>query len=258
MGAEGGKKRVEEGAVWACGRVGGGAEEGRMFKVSNDPAFAAKFWDVIGLYLDPPEKAVVFCCDEKTQCQALERTQPCLPLGIGHVKTKSHDYIRHGTTSLFAALDYATGQVLHRHHWRHTHREWIAFMKQIDQATPGDLDIHVIADNYATHKHATVKEWLGKHKRIHMHYTPTSSSRMNLVERFFGEITRDCIREGSFGSVAELERANDAYIARHNEAPKRLVWHAEGADILRKVNAARQTLGLAPYSLDKPEEKSLD
>ena len=224
----------------------------RTFKVSTDPDFAAKFWDVIGLYLNPPEKAVVFCCDEKTQCQALERTQPCLPLGIGHIRTKSHDYIRHGTTSLFAALDYATGKVVHRHHRVHAHKEWLSFLKALDRSVPKGLSVEIIADNYATHKHATVREWLARHERFHMHFTPTSSSWMNLVERFFGEITRECIREGSFSSVEELEKANDRYIAQRNEAPKRFVWHAEGEAVLRKINAARRALGLPSHESGPP------
>ena len=179
----------------------------RTFKVSDDPDFLPKFWDIIGLYLSPPEGAVVFCCDEKTQCQALERSQPGLPLGIGHIRTATHDYTRHGTTTLFAALDYASGKVLQRCSQTHTHVEWLAFLKQIEKDTPDGLDIHIVADNYATHKHPNVKKWLSRHKRMKMHYTPTSSSWLNLVERFFGEITRDCIRDGSFSSVRELEEA---------------------------------------------------
>lgn len=224
----------------------------RTFKVSTDPHYPAKFWDITGLYLNPPENAVVFCCDEKTQCQALERTQPCLPLGIGHVRTKTHDYFRHGTTTLFAALDYATGKVVHDCRARHTHREWLAFLKLIDRSTPAGLEIHVVADNYATHKHAAVRKWLARHSRFHMHFTPTSSSWMNLVERFFLEITRDCIRDGSFGSTKELEAKIAEYIAAHNEAPKRFSWHAEGLDILRKINPARRALGLPPHPLVPP------
>ena len=216
----------------------------RTFKISKDPEFVAKFWDVIGLYLNPPEKAVVFCCDEKTQCQALERTQPGLPLGIGHIRTKSHDYIRHGTTTLFAALEYATGKVVHAHHQAHTHKEWLSFLKQIWRIAPKDVSIEIVADNYATHKHAEVTEWLAKHPRIHIHYTPTSSSWLNLVERFFGEITRDCIRDGSFTSVAQLEKSISDYIAKQNEKPKRFVWKADGAKILEKINRARSTLGM--------------
>ena len=224
----------------------------RTFKISRDPDFAAKFWDVIGLYLNPPEKAVIFCCDEKTQCQALERTQPCLPLGIGHVKTKTHDYIRHGTTTLFAALDYLTGRVVHDHHQTHTHQEWLSFLKKIWRSAPKDVSIEVVADNYATHKHEAVRKWLEKHPRIHMHYTPTSSSWLNLVERFFGEITRDCIRDGSFSSVADLEKANDLYIRQRNENPTRFVWKAEGMEILRKINRARACVGMPQIPTDRP------
>lgn len=215
----------------------------RIFKISNDPNFLTKFWDVIGLYLTPPEKAVVFCCDEKTQCQALERTQPGLPLGIGHIKTATHDYTRHGTTTLFAALDYASGTVLQRYAQAHTNIEWLDFLKQINKATPAGLDIHIIADNYSTHKHPNVKQWLDKHKRIVIHYTPTSSSWLNLVERFFAEITRDCVREGSFTSVRELEKAMREYVDVRNIDPKPFKWHASGMEILRKINSARAAIG---------------
>jgi transposase len=156
----------------------------RTFKLSNDKRFEEKFWDVIGLYLDPPDKALVLCCDEKSQCQALERTQPGLPLGIGHIRTKTHDYVRHGTLTLFAALNYLEGKLITRLAARHRHQEWLAFLKTIDGETPADRDIHIIADNYATHKHPQVTKWLERHSRFHMHYTPTSSSWMNLLERF--------------------------------------------------------------------------
>lgn len=215
----------------------------KTFKVSNDPDFVAKFWDVVGLYLSPPEKAVVFCCDEKTQCQALERTQPGLPLGIGHIRTATHDYTRHGTTTLFAALDYATGKVTDLYASAHTNSEWLVFLKRINKTTPAGLDIHIIADNYATHKHPNVMKWLKAHKRVKMHFTPTSSSWLNLVERFFADITRDCVRDGSFSSVAELERSMREYIAGHNVNPTPFKWHADGMEILRKVNSARLTLG---------------
>ena len=215
----------------------------RTFKISNDPNFLAKFWDVIGLYLSPPEKAVVFCCDEKTQCQALERTQPGLPLGIGHIKTLTHDYTRHGTTTLFAALDYASGNVLQRYAQTHTNIEWLDFLKQINKETPAGLDIHIIADNYSTHKHPNVTKWLAKHTRIKMHYTPTSSSWLNLVERFFGEITRDCVRDGSFSSVKELEKSMREYVEARNVDPKPFRWHADGEEILRKINSARMIIG---------------
>ncbi len=228
----------------------------RTFKVSRDPDFAAKFWDVVGLYLAPPENAVVFCCDEKTQCQALERTQPGLPLGVGHIRTKSHDYTRHGTTTLFAALDYATGRVVHAHHQTHTHREWLSFLRKIDRSVPWGTGIHIVLDNYCTHRHEAVGKWLEAHPRFRMHYTPTSSSWLNLVERFFGEITRDCIRDGSFTSVAELEKAMASYISAHNERPTRFVWKAKGEEILRNINRAREVLGIPRLPETEPGGKN--
>jgi transposase len=153
----------------------------RTFKLSRDPNFEPKFWDIIGLYLNPPQKALVLCCDEKSQCQALERTQPGLPLGMGHVCTETHDYIRHGTLTLFAALSYLDGKVVSQTAARHTHVEWLKFLKHIDRECPSDVDLHLIVDNYATHKHAEVRAWLAKHPRFHMHFTPTSSSWMNMV-----------------------------------------------------------------------------
>jgi len=219
----------------------------KTFKVSNDPRFEEKFWDVIGLYLDPPEKALVFCCDEKTQCQALERTQPGLPLGIGHIQTKTHDYTRHGTTTLFAALDYVEGTVMERTEQRHTHVEWLRFLKQIEREAPKGMALHLIMDNYATHKHKKVKEWLAKHPRVHIHFTPTSSSWLNLIERFFADITSDCIRDGSFGSVKQLESSIKAYIAERNAAPKPYRWVAEGKSILEKINRARKKLNKPIY-----------
>ena len=213
----------------------------RTFKLSKDKQFETKFWDVIGLYLDPPEKALILCCDEKSQCQALERTQPGLPLGIGHIKTKTHDYIRHGTLTLFAALNYLEGKLITRIAQRHRHQEWLAFLKIIDGQTPPGLDIHLIADNYATHKHAEVKRWLAKHPRFHMHFTPTSSSWLNLVERFFRDLT-DFITEKSFASVGELSDAIIGFLAEHNKTGKRYVWRAKGEDILRKIEAARKAM----------------
>jgi transposase len=214
----------------------------RTFKISNDPKFEEKFWDIIGLYLEPPDKAIVLCCDEKSQCQALERTQPGLPLGIGHIRTKTHDYKRHGTITLFAALNYLEGKLITRTEAKHTHVEWLRFLKQIDRETPKDLRIHVIADNYATHKHAKVKDWLKKHSRFEVHFTPTGSSWMNLIERFFADITNDCIREGSFQSVRELVDAIEEYLAERNENPKRYVWRAKGEDILKKIARAKEIL----------------
>ena len=217
----------------------------RTFKLSNDHWFEQKFWDVIGLYLDPPDKALVLCCDEKSQCQALERTQPGLPLGIGHIRTKTHDYVRHGTLTLFAALNYLEGKLITRLAARHRHQEWLAFLKLIDRQSPLDLDIHIIADNYATHKHPQVNKWLTRHPRFHMHFTPTSSSWMNLVERFFGDLTA-FISEQSFASTRELADAIITFLAARNDNPQRYVWKAKGEDILRKIDAARRALAAAP------------
>ena len=211
----------------------------RTFKLSNDPQFETKFWDVIGLYLNPPDKSLVLCCDEKSQCQALERTQPGLPLGVGHIKTRTHDYIRHGTVTLFAALGYLDGKILSRTAARHTHREWLAFLKLIERETPLGLAIHLIIDNYATHKHPEVRSWLARHPRFHLHFTPTSSSWLNLVERFFRDLTEDVVREGSFGSVPELVGAIEAYLAQRNLAPTRYVWKKKGEEILAKISKAR-------------------
>ena len=227
----------------------------RTFKLSKDAHFEAKFWDVIGLYLNPPDRALVLCCDEKSQCQALERTQRGLPLGIGHIRTKTHDYIRHGTLTLFAALNYLDGKIFRQVAARHTHHEWLKFLKQIDRDAPPDLTLHLIADNYATHKHAEVKNWLAKrnlrHRKVHgnermvMHFTPTSSSWLNLVERFFRDLTEDAIRDGSFTSVKELQQAIEAYLAERDLNPKRYVWKAEGQAILDKIQRARTALALA-------------
>ncbi len=212
-----------------------------VFKLSNDNAFEQKFWDVIGLYLSPPEKALVLCCDEKSQVQALERTQPGLPLGIGHIKTKTHDYYRHGTLTLFAALNYLEGKLITQIAEQHRHQEWLTFLKKIDKEVPKGLDVHLIADNYGTHKHPDVRTWLAKHTRFHMHFTPTSSSWLNLVERFFRDLT-DFLAEGSFSSVKKLTDSIMTYLAERNRNPKRYVWKEKGEDILRKIHAARALL----------------
>jgi hypothetical protein len=225
--------------VWAANDIK--PHLSRTFKLSRDKRFDTKFWDVIGLYLDPPQKALVLCCDEKSQCQALERSQPGLPLGIGHIKTRTHDYIRHGTLTLFAALNYLEGKLITRIAKRHRHQEWLAFLKTINRETPRGLDIHLIADNYATHKHAAVKLWLAKHPRFHMHFIPTSSSWMNMVERFFRDVT-DFITAQSFASLAELSDAIIGFLAERNKNARRYVWRAKGEDILRKINAASQAL----------------
>jgi transposase len=216
----------------------------RTFKLSRDPNFEPKFWDIIGLYLNPPQKALVLCCDEKSQCQALERTQPGLPLGMGHVCTETHDYIRHGTLTLFAALSYLDGKVVSQTAARHTHVEWLKFLKHIDRECPSDVDLHLIVDNYATHKHAEVRAWLAKHPRFHMHFTPTSSSWMNMVERFFRDLTVDVVRHGSFTSVKELGYAITNYLAERNLNPTRYEWRADGAETLAKIMRAREKAGI--------------
>ena len=220
----------------------------RTFKLSNDPRFEARFWDVVGLYLDPPEKSIVLCCDEKTQIQALDRSQPGLPLGAGHIRTETHDYYRHGTITLFAAMNYLDGKLIQRLEARHTHVEWLRFLKQIDRETPDGLTIHVIADNYATHKHEKVRAWLARHPRFEMHFTPTSGSWLNLVERFFADLTA-VIRGGSFASVAELRREIVRHLAAHNENPRPYKWTAKGEDILAKIKRARERL----TAVQKPE-----
>lgn len=217
----------------------------RGFTLSNDPHFEEKFWDVVGLYIEPPTKAIVLCCDEKTQIQALERTQPGLPLGIGHVRTATHDYYRHGTTTLFAALNYLNGKVISRLDAKHSNVEWLKFLRQIDRETPKSMALHLVVDNYATHKHATVKEWLARHPRFHIHFTPTGSSWMNLVERFFRDITVH-LRAESFPSLAALTKSIMDFLAAHNEAPRRYVWHKSGQEILEKIQRARAALNVQP------------
>src|SRR5438309_8469001 len=192
----------------------------RTFKLSKDPEFVEKLRDIVGLYVDPPAHAVVLSVDEKSQIQALDRTQPGLPMKKGKAGTMTHDYKRHGTTTLFAALDVATGKVIGECVKRHRHQEWLKFLRRIDAETPAHLDVHLIADNYATHKHAKVKAWLKRHPRFHMHFTPTSGSWLNQVERFFGRITADRIRRGVFMRVAELETAIQQYLDHHNAAPE--------------------------------------
>jgi transposase len=217
----------------------------KTFKLSTDPKFEEKFWDVIGLYLDPPINALVLCCDEKSQCQALERTQLGLPLAPKRPSTMTHDYTRHGTVTLFAALVALTGQLITRTEACHTHVEWLRFLKQIDRETPKHLDLHLIADNYATHKHPKVKAWLARHPRVTMHFTPTSSSWLNLVERFFADLTGDVIRAGSFASVKALVDDINAYLGERNANPKPYSWTAKGEAILEKIHRARAALAKA-------------
>ena len=214
----------------------------KTFKLSNDKHFVEKVTDIVGLYLDPPDKALVLAVDEKSQIQALDRTQPGLPMKKGRAGTMTHDYKRHGTTTLFAALNVATGEVIGQCMQRHRHQEWLRFLRAIDRAVPKPLDVHLIADNYATHKHPKVKAWLARHPRFHMHFTPTSASWLNQVERFFGLITEERIRRGVFHSVAELEAAIHDYLEHHNADPKPFIWTASALDILQKVARGRQAL----------------
>ena len=214
----------------------------RSFKLSNDPKFAEKVVDVVGLYLNPPDKAVVLCVDEKSQIQALDRTQPGLPIKKGRASTMTHDYKRNGTTTLFAALDVKTGKVIGECLPRHRAKEFLRFLKTIDRAVAKSLDVHAICDNYRTHKTKEVQAWLAKHPRFKLHFIPTSSSWLNLVERLFAEITRQRIRRGVFKSVPDLIAAINAWLAERNTKPKPFKWTAKADTILQKNARARQVL----------------
>jgi transposase len=214
----------------------------KTFKLSNDRLFVEKLEDVVGLYINPPEHAVVLCADEKSQIQALDRTQPGLPIKPGRAGTMTHDYKRYGVTTLFAALNTLDGSVISTCMDRHRHTEWLKFLRLIDESIDEQLDVHLIADNYATHKHAKVQRWLKRHPRFHMHFTPTSSSWLNMVERFFRDITTQAIRWGVFRSVDALIAAIQAYIVEHNREPKPFIWTATASDILEKVKRGRQAL----------------
>ena len=226
--------------IWA----GRGLKPHRVgtFKLSNDPKFEEKLIDVVGLYLNPPEQAIVLCMDEKSSIQALDRTQPSLPMKKGRGQTMTHDYKRHGTTTLFAALDVATGKVIGSCLPKHRHTEFLKFLRTIENNVPAGLEIHLILDNYATHKHASVKAWLAKHPRFHLHFTPTSSSWLNLVERWFRELTDKALRRGAFHSVPNLIEAIEDYLAAHNDEPKPLIWTADADSILEKVARGRVAL----------------
>jgi len=212
------------------------------FKVSNDPAFTDKLIDVVGLYLNPPEKAIVLCMDEKSQIQALDRTQASLPLRPGRAGTMTHDYKRNGTTTLFAALDVLTGKVIGQCLPRHRHEEFLKFLKTIDREVPSGLQVHLILDNYSTHKHEAVERWLNRHKRFHLHFTPTSSSWLNQVERWFRDLTEKNLRRGIFPSVPDLIASIEDYLTINNQNPKPYVWTATAESILAKVQRARATL----------------
>ena len=218
----------------------------RTFKLSNDPQFAEKLDDIVGLYLYPPANALVFSIDEKSQIQALDRTQPGLPIKKGRAGTMTHDYKRNGTTTLFAALCTLTGHVISTCLPRHRHHEWIRFLNLIDKEVPTDLDVHLICDNYATHTHERVQRWFRRHRRFHVHFTPTSASWLNMVERFFRDLTDKRLRRGVFRSVLDVIDAIDEYIVQHNDAPKPFIWTKKASDILAKVTRARRALNNAP------------
>jgi transposase len=212
------------------------------FKLSNDKHFEEKLEDIVGLYLSPPENAIVLSCDEKSSIQALDRTQPGLPIKKGRGSTMTHDYKRNGTTSLFAAMNTADGSIISTCKKRHRHQEWLAFLKLINQETDSEKDIHIICDNYATHKHAKVKAWQKRNPRFHFHFTPTSASWLNMVERFFRNITDKSLRRGVFHSVDSLVEAIEEHIAAHNKDPKPFIWTATAGDILEKVKRGRRAL----------------
>jgi putative transposase len=205
------------------------------FKLSTDPFFVEKVRDIVGLYLDPPTNALVLCVDEKSQCQALERTQPALPLGFGYLEGYTHNYVRHGTTTLFAALDIADGNVIAQCKKRHRHQEFLQFLRHIDANVPLDLDVHLVLDNYSTHKHQKVRLWLARHPRYHLHFTPTYSSWLNQVETWFGIITKKAIRRGSFSSVKDLVEKIDRFVSSYNENSKPFAWTATADSILEKL-----------------------
>jgi putative transposase len=207
----------------------------RSFKISTDPFFIEKVRDIVGLYLNPPEHALVLCVDEKSQIQALNRTQPVLPMGLGYLEGITHDYVRHGTTTLFAALDIATGTVFTECKPRHRHQEFLAFLRRLDACIPEELDVHLIVDNYATHKHPKVRTWLAQRPRYHVHYTPTYSSWLNQVERWFSLITQRAIRRGSFRSVKDLVQKIDTFVQHYNRSSRPFVWTATADSILEKI-----------------------
>lgn len=214
----------------------------KTFKLSNDKRFVEKLYDIVGLYLNPPDRSLVMCVDEKSQIQALERTQPSLPLKKGRCGTYTHDYKRNGTTTLFAALSMLDGKVIGDCMPRHRHHEFIRFLKKIDKETPFGLELHLIVDNYSTHKHPQVKSWLKRHPRFYLHFTPTSCSWLNLVERFFAEITNKRIRRGSFRNVPDLIKAIKEYMDIHNQNPQVFVWSAPVERILEKISKCKEAL----------------
>lgn len=240
MAKEVGVSPSSVGRIWAA--HGLKPHRVKTFKLSNDPRFEEKLEDIVGLYLSPPEHAIVLSCDEKSQIQALDRTQPGLPMKKGRCQTMTHDYKRNGTTSLFAAMNTADGSIIGQCMNRHRHQEWLAFLRLIAKSTPADKQVHVICDNYATHKHAKVKAWEKRNPRFHFHFTPTSASWLNMVERFFRDLTEKSLRRGVFRSVDDLVKAIEEHIQAHNADPKPFIWTATAADILEKVKRGRAKL----------------
>ncbi|HOF41719.1 MAG TPA: IS630 family transposase [Candidatus Hydrogenedentes bacterium] len=227
----------------------------KTFKLSRDPKFIEKMTDVVGLYLNPPQKAVVICVDEKSQIQALDRTQPGLPLKKGRCGTYTHDYKRNGTTTLFAALNMLDGKVIGQCQNRHRHQEWLKFMRRLDREFPAELILHVIMDNYGTHKTPVVKKWLEKHPRFVCHFIPTSSSWLNMVERWFRELTNKAIRLGAFVSVPDLEKSIDEYLAAWNENPRPFIWTATVGEIVKKLARAREKLEAINPGCTRPRQR---
>jgi len=219
----------------------------KSFKLSNDPNFVDKVRDVVGLYMAPPDKALVLCVDEKSQMQALDRTQPSLPMHFGIPETRTHDYQRFGTTTLFAALDVATGKVMGQLKRKHRSEDFIRFLRHIDQQTPADLEVHLIMDNYGTHKTKKVKSWFARHPRFHQHFTPTYSSWLNLVERFFAKLTEEQLRRGTHRSVVALEKAVREYLKIYNDDPKPFVWSKSADDIIASVNSVIKRINVTGH-----------
>jgi len=219
----------------------------KSFKLSSDPFFVEKVRDIVGLYLNPPEKAVVLCVDEKSQIQALERTQRVLPMGLGYVEGVTHDYYRHGTTTLFAALEVGSGEVITQCKPRHRHQEFLSFLRHLDQSVPAPLELHLIIDNYATHKHPKVRAWLAKRPRYHVHFTPTSASWLNQVERWFGRITQQAIRRGSFATVKQLIQRIEAFVEHYNLHPRPFAWTATANSILGKIERLSKVISGTPH-----------
>jgi transposase len=219
----------------------------KSFKLSTDPFFVEKVRDIVGLYLNPPEKALVLCVDEKSQIQAIERSQPTIPAGLGEVEGIAHDYFRHGTTTLFAALDVASGEVIGQCKARHRHQEFLSFLRHVDKSVPASLDVHLVINNYATHKHPKVRVWLAQHPRYHVHYTPTYSSWLNQVERWFGLLTQRALKRNSFKTVTELTRKIDSFVEQYNAHSRPFVWTATADSILQKIERLCKVICGTPH-----------